>query len=87
MFPISASEAIVGKHYKKNTKFAPAEDEMRFPLERFVIQGRQPINLIGRQGRAIESPSTEREGPSNTKRQTRSIKAPSTKSPVIESHD
>ena len=53
LFPISASKAIVGKHYKANVKFARAEDEMRVCL-RNAIQSRPSIHPIGRRKRAIE---------------------------------
>lgn len=53
LFPISASKAIVEKHYKTNVKFARAEDEMRVCL-RNVIQGRPSIHPIGRRERAIK---------------------------------
>lgn len=53
LFPISASKAIVEKHYKTNVKFARAEDEMRVCL-RNAIQSRPSIHPIGRRKRAIE---------------------------------
>lgn len=76
MFPISASEAIVKKHYKRNAKFARAEDEMRSSLEH-VIRGRQSIHPIGRQERAIEAPPTARKERSITEYSSSAI------SPVI----
>lgn len=58
LFPISTSKAIVEKHYRKNVKFARAEDEMRISLKN-VMQARQSSKTICRKQSTIESPLTK----------------------------